>query len=98
MVGPRDAARFIVAYYDWVRAGRPRRTPEQVKELYAICQSCPRFNPKGWTTFGRGRCDLCLCHISPDATRDMNKLIWPTEGCPDVPPKWTATVAPNPEE
>ena len=92
-----NPSQFLIAYYAWVKAGRPKRDPAEVKRLWEICQSCPRFEPRGWTTFGRGRCGLCLCYLSPNAKKDMNKLVWPTESCPDNPPKWRATVAPNPE-
>jgi len=89
---------FTVAYYDWVRAGRPKRDPLWVAELWDICSQCPHFDPRQITPFGRGACDICGCHISPDHTENFNKLVWPTQSCPDSPPHWTAAVDGNPEK
>lgn len=76
------AAKFSVAYVDWLMAGKPRRSPERVKELYQICIQCDDFDLKLKTPFGRGGCKQCGCHISDDSDKDINKLVWPHEGCP----------------
>lgn len=82
---------FTVAYAEWVKEGRPRRSPEWVRELFAICQKCPFFasNKKG--PFGDyGVCTKCGCHVGSDAENWRNKLIMPTQPCPIG--NWDATI------
>lgn len=75
---------FTVAYAEWVKAGKPLRTDERVSELFQICSNCPtqKYIRK---SEHHGECDECGCRIinrSPQETI-LNKLAWPTTGCPD---------------
>jgi hypothetical protein len=79
---------FVVKVWDfrkararWKAAGKPKRSPERIAELFAICESCPMFNGNG--------CRLCGCRLKSKGAF-LNKLAWSTESCPAEPPKWTA--------
>lgn len=73
----------------WERAGRPVRTPEQIRELFEKhCRPCEFFEPHR-SRKDRGRCLLCGCKVN---LQSLNKLKWATEQCPDDPPRWLATV------
>ena len=83
---------FARAYVRWVKAGNPLRSDEYIFQLYDdFCVQCPtkKFIQ---LSEGVGRCDECSCHILRASTADtkMNKLAWPTEGCPDG--HWQADV------
>lgn len=87
----RKGINFARAYSKWAMAGKPLRDDEYIKELYSICQDCPT---KKFIELakGRGECDECGCHIKLiSASEDsLNKLAWPTEGCPDG--HWDADI------
>ena len=72
------ALNFADAFKRWVAAGRPRRTPEEIKNLYDNeCKLCPFFNEKKQTC-GHSSCG---CNLS-DKDEFLNKLAWATESCP----------------
>jgi hypothetical protein len=56
---------------------------EVLDKRFAICKECEYFT-------GRG-CSKCGC--CTNQTRSLfNKLAYPTEQCPDVPPRWEKEV------
>lgn len=72
---------FAMSYIKWVKAGRPLRLAEEIEKLFDDhCVQCPvkQFIKIDDTT---GRCASCGCWIRRD-TKGLNKLKWPTEGCP----------------
>lgn len=75
-----QAVTVVGATARWFAAGRPKRTPEQLAEVRAICSACPHWDPAGW--LGKGRCRKCGCAGI--------KQEWSTERCPDEPPRWLA--------
>lgn len=83
---------FAISYADWASVGFPRRSAAWVAELWAICSACPHLDKEQKTPFGLGACRVCGCHVSPDPEKTVNKLVWPTEGCPLDKPKWRATI------
>lgn len=74
----------------WIKAGRPRRSPEAIAELFVICQGCEFYVTKG---DGVGKCGACGCWLKKNGGM-MNKLEWATEACPRS--KWQATVQLDP--
>lgn len=87
---------FPIRYAQWVAAGKPRRSPEWIAELWDICEPCENYDPTMTTPGGVGGCRLCGCHISPDGEKDLNKLVWPTQKC-DAD-KWPASIVDVPED
>ena len=82
----------MVAYAKWAAAGKPLRDPARVAELFSICEACPTRQ------FIRvdndsGRCAVCACHLHR-GMGELNKLAWPTEGCPHK--AFEAEVSPEP--
>ena len=76
---------FTIAYAKWAIAGKPLRNDEYIFELYdKYCSVCPS-NLFILHSPGRGECDECGCHIKRVSASkdDLNKLAWPTEGCPE---------------
>jgi len=76
---------YVESRRDWIDAGRPVRTDDEVKLVWDICSGegggdpCPLFQwvlkRKGW-----GRCLKCGCALN--LGKKLNKLYWATEGCP----------------
>jgi hypothetical protein len=87
---------FLVAFKDWRAAGYPRRSPEWVSELFEThCRPCPFYDPEGKTPLGTvGICGKCGCHVSDNPETMLNKLVLPTEGCPEG--KFNASVERTP--
>lgn len=83
---------FARAYAKWALAGKPLRDDKYIFELYDnFCTQCPtkkfiEHEP------GRGECDECGCHVKriSSGLDHLNKLAWPTEGCPDG--HWNADI------
>jgi len=76
---------FTLAYTKWALAGKPLRNDEYIFQLYDdFCAQCPtkKFIQQ---RKDQGECDECGCHIKRISASedDLNKLAWPTEGCPD---------------
>lgn len=68
----------------WVEAGKPLRSPEQIKEIFNICKGCPFFDE---SEAGVGNCGICGCFIKEKGNL-LNKAAWATTQCPHNPPKW----------
>jgi hypothetical protein len=66
----------------WNKAGRPKRSDEEVKELLeGHCKAgCSWFDPE------KGRCKGCGCAVSEGSLAIFNKLRMGTEHCPQE--KW----------
>ena len=79
---------FMVHYKNWAKAGYPKRSPEWVKELFAICKACEYYQPEGKNPLSQagfcppGLCGKCGCHVSDDPAQELNALIYPTKPCP----------------
>lgn len=88
----KKAKNFTLAYAKWALAGKPLREDAYIFDLYDnFCLQCPtkKFIQ---ISEGVGECDECGCHIKRVSSTedDLNKLAWPTEGCPDG--HWSADV------
>ena len=75
---------FAVEAAKWVKAGRPYREPDKVKEIYQICLTCEHYEPQGP---GRGECRECGCKLREESVM-LNKIAWATTRCPLEEPKW----------
>lgn len=77
----KKALNLGMASIKWIRAGRPLRSDEYIFELYDKCKTCPEFKEY---SEGFAECKQCGCVLKRiSASKDkMNKLAWPTEGCP----------------
>jgi len=65
----------------WNKAGRPKRSDEEVKEILSNhCQTCSWFDAK------KQRCKGCGCAVSESSIAVFNKLRMGTERCPQE--KW----------
>ncbi len=78
------AARFAVEAAKWVKAGRPYRDEEKIKEIYQICSDCEHYKPQ---SPGRGECGICGCKLRAESIM-LNKIAWATTRCPLEQPKW----------
>lgn len=82
----QQATNLKEAYDKWSEAGKPLRTPEQISNLFSICEQCPLFMR---ISTDIGRCKSCGCWLKRKG-ETFNKLAWPTEGCPEG--HWEAEV------
>jgi hypothetical protein len=65
----------------WNKAGRPKRSDEEVKELLNNhCKTCSWFDTE------KSRCKGCGCAVSEGSLAIFNKLRMGTEHCPQE--KW----------
>lgn len=89
-----QAISFGRSYVDWVKAGKPKRPPEERAAIFeSFCSVCPYYDPEGKTVLGDvGKCSVCGCHVSADNEGMRNKLNWPTEGCPLTPPRFRPSI------
>ena len=87
---------FTITYASWAAAGFPRRDPEWVAELFAVCESCDQYDPAGKGPFGDvGACEACGCHVGNN-DRPTNKLVLPNTSCPLG--KWGSSVDRKPRD
>lgn len=85
----RRGVSFLSAHRRWLAAGRPVRSPERVREIFAICKECEYFRPG--TADIEGSCRLCGCRLR-DSGGMINKIQMATEGCPANPPRWDPEI------
>lgn len=78
------AKRYLEEKAKWKKAGKPVRSDERIKELFAICSPCEYYKLK---TDHSGSCGICGCNIKNRIT-SLNKLAWATTRCPLENPKW----------
>ena len=73
----RQVVKYLRALARWLWWGAPRRSPEQVKDIfYSFCSPCGHYHP------GLGECTMCECSVSPNSD-ERNKITFATEHCPD---------------
>lgn len=61
----------------WIKAGRPKRTDEEIKEIYERhCEQCNWFDKES------NRCKGCGCRVVMKGLAIFNKLRMATEHCP----------------
>lgn len=85
------AYNYGTAYKKWKRAGKPRRSAEEIERIHAICQACEHF-----VAGVRPHCGLCGCTCSEGQNPLLNKLAMATEEqCPDNPPRWVSPMPAN---
>jgi hypothetical protein len=69
------------ALIKWVKAGRPKRTQEEVEHIHStFCN--PPGKPCEWYDADQGRCKGCGCQVSLGSIAVLNKLKMATEHCP----------------
>lgn len=66
----------------WKNRGKTLELP-QIEQRLAICKTCDKFSG--------ARCTLCECCID-EVQSLFNKAAYPTERCPDDPPKWLEVI------
>lgn len=82
----KEIGRFFLERQKWIKAGKPYRSEEKIKELFKICSSneCQNYIKKNDK---EGSCNICGCRLV--ARKEyLNKLAWATTECPLEPPKW----------
>jgi len=68
---------YRLAVTRWIKAGRPKRTDDEIKEIYEKhCKSCD------WYDKETSRCKGCGCRVVPKGLALTNKLKMATEHCP----------------
>ncbi len=71
---------------EWLDAGKPLRTTEQIEAIHQTCSECPHFDK---VNARRGTCRWCGCQIRMRG-KHVNKAAWGTTKCPDPDgPRWT---------
>jgi hypothetical protein len=77
---------FLQERKKWIKAGKPYRNEEKIKELFNICSSndCQNYI---LSSNNEGNCNLCGCRLTPNKEY-FNKLAWATTNCPLESPKW----------
>lgn len=84
MVDPLRLATFLVALARLIRRkGGRLLSKEKIEARLEICKPCNHFTGDG--------CVLCGCCVSGDK-KYLNKIAFPTERCPDTPPRWIEDV------
>lgn len=66
---------FGAALVKHVESGMEKRSDEEIKEIFKICESCPLYK--------NGVCShsSCGCNIS-NKNRFLNKIAWKDQHCP----------------
>jgi hypothetical protein len=65
----------------WNKAGRPKRTQEEVEEIYTThCN--PPGKPCEWYDPEQSRCKGCGCKVTVGSVAVFNKIKMATEQCP----------------
>ncbi len=76
----KDAKKWAAALYKWNKAGRPKRTDEEVAAIVVICEACEEYKAD------EKRCRICRCGVSTGGMAIFNKAKISTERCPQD--KW----------
>jgi hypothetical protein len=74
------AARWAKEVKNWVKAGRPKRSDEQVEDILSVCDEC------SWYMKDARRCRGCGCNVNDGAFAVLNKARMATAHCPQG--KW----------
>lgn len=74
---------YAAATIEWLAAGKPTRTKEEMQERFEVCQVCPYFI--NIEENKRGRCAMCGCYlgVNPHRLLQGNKIAMKTQRCPD---------------
>ena len=72
------ATSALVAHTQWALAGFPLRPAAEQRQLFTICQACPRYESDGDE---QGWCLECGCRLRAD-TYLFNKIALATAHCP----------------
>ena len=74
---------YAAATIEWLAAGKPTRTKEEMQERFEVCQVCPYFI--NIEENKRGRCAMCGCYlgVNPHRLLQGNKIAMKTQHCPD---------------
>ena len=75
----RKGLRFGIAAAKLAGHGGKLLEPEQIEKRLKICVACPHFRET--------ECAICGCKLN-NKKKLMNKVAFPTERCPDKPPRW----------
>jgi hypothetical protein len=59
---------------EWIGAGRPKREPGEIREIYCICKDCEKFSGKKCREGG------CPVNLSEKPLRNM--IAMATRACP----------------
>jgi hypothetical protein len=68
---------YGMAVTQWIAAGRPRRTTEEIQRLAAICRDCEHY-----VDDARPHCVKCGCTCGEGENPMTNKIAMATEHCP----------------
>lgn len=72
--------RYLHELIKWNLYGRPRRSHQDVQNLFNICESCDKFIEYDTE---EGECGVCGCSLKRDSNDiHFNKLSWGTTHCP----------------
>jgi len=80
---PFKIIRFTASLIKFIASGRGFLSQEQILTRLTICKICANFTGS--------RCSLCGCNCG-NRKKFMNKLSYPTEQCPDNPPRWPSEL------
>ncbi|MFA5056484.1 MAG: hypothetical protein WC485_00085 [Opitutaceae bacterium] len=73
------AKTYIKALLRWYKAGRPKRSQEEVEQIYnTFC----RPKPRPCQYFVDGKCSKCGCNVNLSKLTVLNKIKMATESCP----------------
>jgi hypothetical protein len=74
---PIQLNNYRLAVTRWIKAGRPKRTDEEINNIYENhCKKCDWYDAKS------SRCKGCGCRVVPKGLALVNKLKMATEHCP----------------
>jgi len=60
----------------WIKAGRPVRTPDEIRNIYEICKQCKAFDAVAKS------CKYCRCRVNDHGNPLLNVIAIATERCP----------------
>jgi hypothetical protein len=73
--------RYVTAVARWIAAGFPRRSDDEVDQIFEICRACKWMHAAGY-------CQKCGCRLSKSRQAMTNKIRMATEHCPLPDQKW----------
>jgi hypothetical protein len=69
--------RYSRALYRWLKAGRPARSEEEIKQIFEThCLTCEAYEE------GSSSCRYCGCRVNRLTVPPLNKIAMATEECP----------------
>lgn len=75
------ATTYATAVARWIAAGFPRRSDDEVDQIFEICRACKWMHAAGY-------CQKCGCRLSKSRQAMTNKIRMATEHCPLPDQKW----------